>query len=192
LTGTNKIQFRKLKETEVNLLCEIWQIGYVEQAQATPALLATRLGVSKNGLATTLSRLRDISEGHDEQYVLSEGSDEGGVYYILAGDNLVTYKETAKILELILDFPQNLRDQSRVPYQDFLNRTSVALGLPTTDIQGIIDKARQQQYLELVELNGTWIVEKARLKYEKEYIRHIAAKFVPKRKPKTKKKSARK
>jgi len=94
------VKFRRLKKAEVNLLYKIWQIQYLNQELASRELLASRLRISKANLATTLNRLWSISKTH---YVLSEDDGEGGVYYILAADQIPTFTETAKILELLIE-----------------------------------------------------------------------------------------
>lgn len=170
------IKFRRLKEAEVNLLYKIWQIQYLNQELASRELLASRLRISKANLATTLNRLWSISKSH---YVLSEDDGAGGVYYILAADEIPTFTETARILELIIEYPNSLRRESRVPYDDFVSSATTATGLKAKEIRNVIRIGERLGYLDQVELRGSWICEKSRLRYEQGYIRKLAGNFVP-------------
>jgi hypothetical protein len=169
------IKFRRLRDAEVNLLYKLWQIQYLNQEVASRELLSSRLRITKPHLATTLNRLWSISKTH---YVLSEDDGEGGVYYILAEDEIPTFTETAKVLELLIDFPKSARSESRVPYDAFLTSATKATGLKSSEIRNVIRSGEKLGYLKQVTLRGSWICETPRLGYEAGYIRKLSSNFV--------------
>jgi len=175
------VKFRRLKDAEVNLLYKLWQIQYLYQERDSRDLLASRLGIGKQNLATTLNRLWSISRSH---YVLSEDDGEGGVYYILAADEIPTFTETGKVLQLLIDYPKALRTETRVPYDTFLESATSATGLIAKEIRNVIRKGERLGYLEHLKLRGSWICEKPRLRYEEGYIRKLGSNFVALRRPK--------
>lgn len=172
----NERKFRKLRKAEVNLLYEIWQIEYLEQERAYPEHLASRLLVALGTVAANLSRLRDISK---TEYVRSENDEHDRVYYVLAAHSLVTFTETAKVLQLLLEYPKKLQAQNRVGYEEFVVKASKLSGLTEADIRNVICSAEKLSYLRVFELNGHWIFREPRLGYEAEYIKRVSAHYVP-------------
>lgn len=149
---------------------------YLEERRAYPDELASRLTMEPGTVASTLSRLRQVSKDY---YVRSENDEENRVYYVLSVDHLVTFKETAQVLQMILEFPASERDTKRVPYNRFVSACQDRMGLPRKDIRNVICSAQKQMYLKDLTLNGRWLIEEPRLRFEAEYIRRLAGHFAP-------------
>jgi len=149
---------------------------YLEERRAYPDDLASRLTMELGTVASTLSRLRQVSKDH---YVRSENDEDDRVYYVLSEDRLVTFKETAQVLQMILDFPAIERDTKRIPYNRFVSACQQSMGLPRRDIRNVICSAEKQMYVRDLTLNGRWLIEEPRLRFEAEYIRRLAGHFTP-------------